>query len=396
MIVLESVRRHLKIVGCLPIYKWNLPIWCNHVYIGLIFLLLILYLVLTSCFFTFDTKTFIDLWETTFWTSRSVLSLILYYEFIRNRKELIQFIDDLKAIVNERRKKTHVLFEIYDQINKTSKLMPKYIAIFLFRIAPIAYVLPIVVNSYYKYYNFNYSSESFQLFYPTALPFNWKTPIGYTFAVAFQLLTFLGVLELFLAFIAIYIGICQYAMAFADDIEENIQDLNNDVEYCNRNCAAPKQTEIRKKLRDIVAFHSRSVQFVSKFSTFYKKFTSIFFIITSFYLCIFFLRLQTDIYAWDFLNILRSIVRIVGWIVGFFFICRFGDQVTIRFQNIGKSLEKHQETLDFSDECSAMIKMAQKPIHLYGCFNVRCIEANFRMMMYMAFSSFIVMKAIIR
>lgn len=95
---------------------------------------------------------------------------------------------------------------------------------------------------------------------------------------------------------------------------------------------------------------------------------------------LFFLSMQ-DIYAGDILNILRSMMRMSGWVAGLFFICRFGDQVTLRFENIAKLIiefSHHNMTPKMTELSSIMVKVAQKPIYLHACFNVRCLPDTFQ------------------
>lgn len=108
MDVLKSVKRELKIVGCFSTDSTNVPSWFNqipfnHIHVGLIFLFLILYLFSGLYFFVIEAKTLIDFSETLFWTSRSVLALVLYIEFIRNKSNLIEFMSDLQDIVDNRK-----------------------------------------------------------------------------------------------------------------------------------------------------------------------------------------------------------------------------------------------------------------------------------------------------
>lgn len=106
--VLQSVKIHLKILGCSPINHMNLPNCykrippecLNTIQIGLIFLILTLNLVSTFCFYIREVKTFLDFSESVFWASRSILSLALYSMLIWYKSDLVQFFDDLDEIVN--------------------------------------------------------------------------------------------------------------------------------------------------------------------------------------------------------------------------------------------------------------------------------------------------------
>lgn len=70
-----------------------------------------------------------------------------------------------------------------------------------------------------------------------------------------------------------------------------------------------------------------------------------------------------------------------GWIVGFYYICKFGDEVTHRFQNIAHSIYNcpwHEMPLKMTKHFPMLIAIAQHPIYLYGSFNIRCIRETFQ------------------
>lgn len=145
------------------------------------------------------------------------------------------------------------------------------------------------------------------------LPFNWRSVIGYVFATIIELLFFLGVLEIFVAFLVIYFGICQFCVAFATDIKDRFGDFKHDAERCNGKFSIDKQFELYKNLCKIIEFHSQAIQlssffnslqnpnfhkplsiyrFVIEFSKFYEKFIAMFIAISTLYLSIFFLRMH--------------------------------------------------------------------------------------------------------
>lgn len=88
-----------------------------------------------------------------------------------------------------------------------------------------------------------------------------------------------------------------------------------------------------------------------------------------------------DINANDTLNILRSLIRLSGWIVGFYYICQFGGEVTSRFQDLAHSIYDcpwYAMPLKIRKYFPLMIAAAQHPMYLYGCFNIRCIQESFQ------------------
>lgn len=105
--VLEPIKLHLKIVGCLPIEPNELPKWCrkipfNRIHIGCVSMILILNFVCTIWFYVGNIHSFADFSESVFWSSRCILSLALYGSFIWYKERFVQLFDDLQAIVNNR------------------------------------------------------------------------------------------------------------------------------------------------------------------------------------------------------------------------------------------------------------------------------------------------------
>lgn len=97
------------------------------------------------------------------------------------------------------------------------------------------------------------------------LPFNWKTPLGYTVASAIQILFFFSVLEIFITFIMIYFGICRCAVAFVEDIEQNFRNIHQNILDYNGVFPSNDQNPLYKKLCEIIEFHSNALQ-LSSFS----------------------------------------------------------------------------------------------------------------------------------
>lgn len=107
--VLECVKIHLRIIGCMPIDSKCLPNWCgsgrfNIIHITLIFFILFINLTLTFMFHIRELHSFIDFSEAVFWASRSVLSLILYVMFIWYKTDIIKLFNDLDEMVNNRKR----------------------------------------------------------------------------------------------------------------------------------------------------------------------------------------------------------------------------------------------------------------------------------------------------
>lgn len=110
MSVLQCVKIHLKILGCMPIgidfirlpyCGWKIPFYLVH--ITSIFTILIGNMAATFWFYIREVETFGDFSEGVFWGSRSMLSLVLYTMFIRRRTELTHLFDRIDEIVCTRK-----------------------------------------------------------------------------------------------------------------------------------------------------------------------------------------------------------------------------------------------------------------------------------------------------
>lgn len=109
--VLESAKLHLKVLGCLPLpidqQKWPLrfrKIPINKIHIGFVYLVLILNLLSTCCFYIDKIETFIDFSESVFWISRAILSLVLYSMFIWHKSDFIDLFNEVEDIVDKSEK----------------------------------------------------------------------------------------------------------------------------------------------------------------------------------------------------------------------------------------------------------------------------------------------------
>lgn len=138
--------------------------------------------------------------------------------------------------------------------------------------------------------------------------------MGYVFATALEMLFFLGVLEIFGTILVIYFSICEYSIAFATDIKDRCGEFKKNAELCRGKFPMAKQTELYENLCEIIEFHSEAIQFsiylisfkiqfisfnmftfhrfVRGFFKFYKSFIGLFFVISTLYLSIFFVRMH--------------------------------------------------------------------------------------------------------
>lgn len=86
--------------------------------------------------------------------------------------------------------------------------------------------------------------------------------MSYVFATALQSLFFLGVLEIFVTFLVIYIGICEFCVAFADDIDHQFRVFDLEVQFCCGRFSPAKQSELFQRLCEIMQFHVIAIQLV--------------------------------------------------------------------------------------------------------------------------------------
>lgn len=91
-------------------------------------------------------------------------------------------------------------------------------------------------------------------------PFDWRTPIGYMFATSIQILFFFCVLEVFVTFLIVYVSVCQFAIAFVEDLEESFRKFENSVRNCGGQFSDSKQKALYLNLCRIVHFHVTVIQ----------------------------------------------------------------------------------------------------------------------------------------
>lgn len=113
----------------------------------------------------------------------------------------------------------------------------------------------------------NHSSQTFIFnssiksgFFIRRLPYDWRAPLGYLFAVSYQLTTFLGVLEVFVTCLVIYCSVCKFSVAFADDLVANFNEICRKIGECNGHFVAKKETILNQELTEIMDFQRNAVQ----------------------------------------------------------------------------------------------------------------------------------------
>lgn len=87
------------------------------------------------------------------------------------------------------------------------------------------------------------------------LPFDWNDPFSYIVATVIQMLFFFGVLEIFVTFLVIYFGICEFCVAFVGDLEDRFSAFKEFVDVNREN-----QTKIYENLCEIIEFHISAMQ----------------------------------------------------------------------------------------------------------------------------------------
>lgn len=112
------------------------------------------------------------------------------------------------------------------------------------------------------------------------IPWDWKSPNGYGFAIALQMLTLYVTSQIFLCIPFIFYGFRRFFVGFADDIELSLRDFNQN--FVNSNVFKVKmqnkshrkkrsqhfdrrRIEIERKLGEIIDFHAETRQFSDAF-----------------------------------------------------------------------------------------------------------------------------------
>lgn len=94
----------MVILGILPFQ--NLPSWCQSIpvdaiYIGFIYIVLILFVWTTSWFLIFEEKTFDELAESIFFSGQSSLYLVMYPVLQYTKVRLLKIFEDLDGIIEK-------------------------------------------------------------------------------------------------------------------------------------------------------------------------------------------------------------------------------------------------------------------------------------------------------
>lgn len=65
---------------------------------------------------------------------------------------------------------------------------------------------------------------------------------------------------MFVTFLIVYISICQFSIAFVEDIEESFRDFGKNAINCNGQFTDAQKTELYQKLCNIIKFHTTVIQ----------------------------------------------------------------------------------------------------------------------------------------
>lgn len=109
MDILQTVKFHLRVIGCLPIeLPSSVPHWCrkipiNQIHTGSGCFLLTYNLISILWFWQYETKTQSDRSGVGFFLFRAVLSLVLYVQLIRERQRLAELIAAMEQMIAKRK-----------------------------------------------------------------------------------------------------------------------------------------------------------------------------------------------------------------------------------------------------------------------------------------------------
>lgn len=110
-------------------------------------------------------------------------------------------------------------------------------------------------------------------FFFIRFPFEWKTPIGFFFACSMEGFFFTTLFEIAVYPLFIYIGICNYSIAFISDLIANINNIKDKYENSTKRSELTKGEirELKEKFQDVIKFHTEAVElsvaYVSIFKT---------------------------------------------------------------------------------------------------------------------------------
>lgn len=91
------------------------------------------------------------------------------------------------------------------------------------------------------------------------LPFNWKTPLGYSIAIAFEGATLHSVTLGFTPIFCIFLGSAWLEIAFIEDIANDLAEVNSSIDASNGN----KRRDLTERFCYIIRFYSDAKQLSS-------------------------------------------------------------------------------------------------------------------------------------
>lgn len=112
------------------------------------------------------------------------------------------------------------------------------------------------------------------LYFPTfyRYPFNWNTLLGYLVCLILQVPPVLAAADLFMFTLILAIGFCLILQDFVSDIVLSLQQLTDDLRRSGENSSNfEQQIELKKKLYDIMQFHSEAKQLSVEFYWIFSK-----------------------------------------------------------------------------------------------------------------------------
>lgn len=99
--------------------------------------------------------------------------------------------------------------------------------------------------------------------YFNRLPFEWKTPIGYCFAMLFIAVQIYVQIPLLLCILCLFIGFCMFSVCFSNELDQNSKMMETIIRSATDlkgKLSSGTRIEIKRKLCTFVRFHSDSMQ----------------------------------------------------------------------------------------------------------------------------------------
>lgn len=137
---------------------------------------------------------------------------------------------------------------VYQNANENIERISELFANSIFVMAILIVLLPLIYTTI-NYYFLDSGAESFLLFFPAWLPFEWKAPFGYLVAWFAQLAATVAIANFGIGFFNIVFASSWLFIVIAEDLTSDMNAFNNTIESLRR-------TELMIRFYNIVKSYS--------------------------------------------------------------------------------------------------------------------------------------------